>query len=95
MKKTFVNGIKQEGIEEGIVEGITLGTDIQLIKLICKKLRKGKTAAEIAEILEEDENKIKALSDIASKYAPEYDEDSVINDFKQMNLQYLDEDGLF
>jgi len=64
-EKTFVEGIKQEGELK------------YLAKQICRKLRKGKTSSEIADILEEDKTIVDHICDLASKYAPNYDENKV------------------
>ena len=69
-EKTFVNGIKEEGREEGREE--------QLIRMICRKLRKGKTIPQIAEELEEDEARVSAICNEAAEFSPDYDEDKVI-----------------
>ena len=63
----------QAGMEEGRAEG----ANRKLIQLICRKLRKGKTPAQIAEELEEDEIRVKVICDMAEEYAPLYDEEKV------------------
>ncbi|WP_155988291.1 hypothetical protein [Oribacterium sp. P6A1] len=67
---TFVNGIKEEGREEGRIEW--------LVRQICRKLRKGKTIPQIAEELEEDEARVSAICNEAAEFSPDYDEDKVI-----------------
>lgn len=49
------------GIERGLKQGIEQGEEIKLIKLVYKKLEKGKSAKMIAEELEEDENQIQRI----------------------------------
>ena len=61
---------KEEGREEGREE--------QLIIMVCRKLRKGKSVEQIADELEEDEIRIKAICDAAEEFAPNYDEEKVI-----------------
>ena len=51
----------QEGIELGIKQGITQGSDLKLVSQITKKLAKGKDIATIAEEVEEDIEKVKQL----------------------------------
>lgn len=68
---------KQEGREEGRTE--------LLIRQICRKLQKGKTAAVIADELEEDEPRIKAICDSLVRFAPEYDEDAVVKGVHSLN----------
>ena len=60
--------------------GIAKGEDKHLILLICRKLRKGKRAEQIAEDLDEDEIRVQMICDIAEKYAPEYDEEKILNE---------------
>ncbi len=57
--------IREEGREEGSI--------IRLIKMVCKKLRKGQDAAAIADALEEDISVIRKIVTEAEKYAPDYD----------------------
>ncbi len=61
---------KEEGREEGREE--------YLISLICRKLRKGKSIEQIADELEEDEVRVKAICGIADEFAPDYDEEKVM-----------------
>ncbi len=56
---------KEEGREEGREE--------TLITLICKKLVKGKAVSTIADEVEEQEEYVSKICDIASKYLPNYD----------------------
>ncbi|WP_049962312.1 hypothetical protein [Oribacterium sp. FC2011] len=58
--------IKDEGKEE------------QLISMICRKLRKGKSVIQIADELEEDEIRVQSICDTAAEFAPDYDEEKVI-----------------
>ena len=50
----------------------------QLIMLVCKKVRKGYDALEIADMLEEDAGVVQRIYDIAMKYAPEYDVGKIV-----------------
>ena len=56
-------------------EGREEGEERQLIKLICRKLQKGKSVEQIAEDL--DEVRIQLLCDVAADFAPDYDVDKV------------------
>ena len=49
------------------------GEKAQLIKQVCKKLKKGKTPDMIAEELEEDLTVIEKICTEAQKYAPDFD----------------------
>ncbi len=65
------------GREEGRQEGRAEGEERHLIKMVCKKLRKGKEVWQIANELEEDEVRIQVICDAAEAFAPEYDEEKV------------------
>lgn len=53
--------LREECIEEGIEKGIARGEEAQLSRMIEKKLRKGKNLSQIAEELEEEEERIQEL----------------------------------
>ncbi len=69
---------KEEGREEG--------REAQLISQVCRKLRKGKNVEQIADELEEDEVRIKAICDTAEAFFPDYDEEKVIAAIRQNAL---------
>ena len=69
---------KEEGREEG--------REAQLISQVCRKLRKGKNVEQIADELEEDEVRIKAIFDTAEAFFPDYDEEKVIAAIRQNAL---------
>ena len=55
---------------------------VKLVKLVCKKLIKGYS---VSDILEEEEDVIKNIVDIAMKYAPEYDIDKICKEMYEIN----------
>ncbi|MBP3296460.1 MAG: Rpn family recombination-promoting nuclease/putative transposase [Lachnospiraceae bacterium] len=67
----IIQDAKDEGIEEG--------AELQLIKQVCRKLKKSKSPEQIAEELDEDEVHIQVLCDIASGFAPDYDVDMILD----------------
>ena len=71
---------RQEGRLEGLQEGLLKGRAETLVSQICKKLAKGNTAEEIAEILEEEPDEIKKICEAADKYAPEYDKNAILRE---------------
>ncbi|MCR5801428.1 MAG: hypothetical protein K6G57_03750, partial [Lachnospiraceae bacterium] len=73
----LAQGITQ-GIAQGIEQGISQGKEHLLVEQICKKIRKGKTAEQISEELEEDVSRVAFVYKIASKYAPDFDSEKVI-----------------
>ena len=64
---------KSEGKIEGKIEGQEIGEQLMLIKLITKKLQKGKGVEDIALELEADRDTIIRVCRAASDFAPEYD----------------------
>lgn len=54
-----------------------------LVEFIVKKLRKGLTVKEIAEILEKNVYEIRSICVIASRYAPDYDVDKIFVELLQ------------
>ncbi len=77
--KTFVHDIdvRREGIEIGKEIGMSYGQDLKLVSMVCRKLRKGKSAEAIADELEEDMDKISCLCEVAKNFAPDYNEEKV------------------
>lgn len=65
---------------KGVELGVEQGSISKLVELVCKKLIKGYSVQEIADILEEDESLIQTIVEIAEKYAPEYNTDKIYKD---------------
>ena len=78
---------REEGVAVGRAEGVAAGrTEGEMrnkIDLICKKLRKGKSAEEIAEILEEDPGETRRICQTAAPFAPEYDLEKVFCAYRE------------
>ena len=66
-----------KGRAEGREEGREEGQLKMLIMQSCRKLRKGKTASQIAEELEEDLPVIQNIVITAADFAPDYDTDAI------------------
>ena len=64
--------------DTAVANGVARGREEQIISKICRKLRKGKDVAQIADELEESEIRVKAICDTAARFAPDYDEELVI-----------------
>ena len=69
-----------KGLEEGLEKGIEKGRTDLLVSQICKKLSRGLTIDRIAKELEEDPEHISKIYDIAQKYAPDYNPESVLKE---------------
>lgn len=63
--------------EEGRLYGKAEGENLKLIKLICKKIKKGKSPEEIAEELEEEIDTVRLIYELAMESAPEFDSDKI------------------
>ena len=94
MKLKSIYGLKITREVESEVKGLCTYADAieiegmkkTLIKQICRKLRKGKDLAQIADEVEEEESNVKPICDAAADFAPEYDEKQVIDAvFKKMD----------
>lgn len=68
---------KEEGLTEGRTQGMEEGMDLLLLKQIRKKLAKGLTAAKIADMLEEPEDKIRHMAETIEAH-PEMDEKELL-----------------
>ena len=58
----------EHGLERGMAEGLERGEAIKLIEMVCKKMLKEKTVEEIADSLEESEETIERIYQVALKY---------------------------
>lgn len=72
--------ILEIGMAKGEEIGMTKGEYKKLVSLVCKKMEKGYTVENMMEILEEDESTIRAIVEIARKYAPKYDAAKVLEE---------------
>ena len=76
--------VLQDARDEGFEQGVEQGIEQTIISLICKKLIKGKTVPEIAEAIEEPEEKVSEICKIASKYLPDYDINKIMSELEEM-----------
>ena len=72
-----MEGFAEIFMEKGIEKGIEKGSERHLIDQICRKLRRGKDVPQIADEVEEDEIRVQLISDIAGRFAPDFDTDQV------------------
>lgn len=66
-------------------DGREEGRTINLITMVCRKLKKGKLPEIIAEELDEDEELIGKICMTANEFAPEYDVEQIYNAIKIAN----------
>ena len=68
---------------EGIEHGLERGEAIKLIEMVCKKMQKEKTVEEIADSLEESEETIERIYQVALKYHANVEEKEKI--YEELN----------
>ncbi|MGN0161372.1 MAG: hypothetical protein ACI4AQ_08300 [Lachnospiraceae bacterium] len=76
---------RAEGRIEGRAEGRIEGRAEGRISLICRKLMKGKDLQTIADELEEEPGQIEGICRIAKMYAPDYDENKILEQVLRVN----------
>ena len=72
MKRGEIIGL-EKGEAIGLKKGLDQGRMLQLIEQTCKKLKKGKSAADISDELEQSLSVIETICEAAKPFAPEYD----------------------
>lgn len=60
------------GWNAGVEAGEKAGRESLWVEFVCKKLRKGKNVEMIAEEMEEDEEMIRQICELAGPFAPDY-----------------------
>lgn len=75
--ETDIEVQREEAYEEGERAGSSKGEFLKLVTQTVKKLKKGNTAEETAEMLEESVETIQMIYDVADEFAPEYDVESI------------------
>ena len=68
---------RNEGLDEGLKKGRSEGALREIIAAVCRKLTKGKSEEQIAEELEQEQDRISRICHIAEKYAPAYDQEAI------------------
>lgn len=68
-----------EGRTEGRAEGQAEGEELLLIRMVCRKLMKGKAVSQIASELETEKDTIERICKTAADFAPEYDVKKIWN----------------
>ncbi len=73
--------------EDGRREGLAEGGSYKLISMVCRKIPKGKTVAEIADDLEETEAVIEPIFETALKFAPDYDVKKIFEELQTAGIR--------
>ena len=74
----------EKGREQGREEGRVTGELAKLISMICKKKAKGIAAKDTADMLEEEEEVVYRVYEIAENYAPDYDIEAICEEFRKV-----------
>lgn len=67
----------EAGLEAGVERGMEQGEQKKLIVQVCRKLQKGYSIEEIADMLEEEEDTIRGICNVAEPYTPDYEVEQV------------------
>lgn len=62
------------------------GELMTMITLVCRKLQKGNTSEEIADIFEEAPEKIQRICDAVERCGKRYDVDKIYNELIEQNV---------
>ena len=81
-----MNDVLREIMKDDLLEAEATGEVINTIKLITRKMSKGKTAAEIAMDLDIDFNKVKDIYNCATKYGVDSDPKELYLKMKESSL---------
>ena len=82
-ERAWRNYVVKEAQEAARVEARAEAEEYQLVKLICKKLRKGTSVELIAKELEEDLGRVRGICKAAKGLAPDYDAEKVMEKLKR------------
>ena len=63
-----------------------IGAENKLILMVCRKMDKGMDVQEIAEAVEESEELIQSIMEVAKKYSPDYDVDKIRTELCEMEV---------
>ena len=65
------------GLEQGLKQGMKRGDLLRIINQTVRKIQKGYTAEETADMIEVDQTMIEQIYQIAVQFAPDYDETQI------------------
>lgn len=85
-KKKLRKAEYEAGVEAGREDGIETGRKRTIVVQVCKKLQKGCSVEETAEMLEEDTETIREIYEVAKAYAPEYDTEKICKEYMKHKM---------
>ena len=77
LRQTEYEAGREEGLKAGREAGVEQGEQKKLIAQVCRKLQKGYSVEEIADMLEEKENIICEICKVAEPCTPDYEIEQV------------------
>lgn len=69
--------LMKDEIEKELENKLEQGEKLQLIRQVIKKLQKGNSVEETADMLEEESENIRKIYEIAATMAPDYDVEKI------------------
>lgn len=75
-----IQATRREAREEGKLQ--------VMVSMVCRKLEKNQSVAQIAESLEEDREKIEQICHVAKKYAPDYDVEQIVREMLKKETDF-------
>ncbi len=69
--------LMKDEIEKELENKLEQGEKLQLIRQVIKKLQKGNSVEETADMLEEEPENIRKIYEIAATMAPDYDVEKI------------------
>ena len=69
--------LMKDEIEKELENKLEQGKKLQLIRQVIKKLQKGNSVEETADMLEEEPENIRKIYEIAATMAPDYDVEKI------------------
>lgn len=69
--------LMKDEIEKELENKLEQGEKLQLIRQVIKKLQKGNSVEETSDMLEEEQENIRKIYEIAATMAPDYDVEKI------------------
>lgn len=77
----------EQGLKQGRQQGMERGDLLRVINQTVKKIQKGYTAEETADMIEVDQTMIEQIYQIAAQFAPDYNETQICEAFMKKHLE--------
>ena len=77
----------EQGLKQGRQQGMKRGDLLRVINQTVKKIQKGYTAEETADMLEVDRTMIEQIYQITAQFAPDYNETQICEVLMKKHLE--------